>query len=200
MNRQIVWEHWESFTTDDDVEIEALLEEGDMMDGSPMSAIIAGLDMGGPSTIDTPLGRYHPEDNMRPSRMFDCWIMHANFDIDGACVQVISEIPGVEVASVMTRYRVFIGVGKLFDGSEVKQDIQSALLGEPEHGTIHMGVDTLEEAQKHKHWAGLVTEDGEQYIYTDRDNDVEFIEMSTAIRLIAETNGYKFVSSDENDV
>lgn len=196
MNK-IVWEHWESFTADDDATIESLLEDSDMLDDNPMSAIISGLDMGGPSTIDTPLGRYHPEDNMLPSRMFDCWIMHANFDITPECVQIIADIPGVEVASVMTRYRVFIGVGQLFEGSKVKQDIQNALLDTQE---IELGVSNLEEAQEHRHWAGIVTENGEQYIYTDRDDDEEFIEMSTAIRLIAETNGYKFVSSDENDV
>lgn len=199
MKRQIVWEHWESFTADDEVELEAMLEESDMLDGNPMGAIIAGLDMGGPSTVDTPLGRYHPEDNMLPSRMFDCWIMHSNFDIDGPCVEIISQVPGVEVASVMTRYRVFIGVGKLFDGSEVKQEIQNALLDETT-SCIEVGVDTLEEAQEHKHWAGIVTEDGEQYIFTDRDDDQDFIEMSKTIELIAQSNGYKFVSSDQNGV
>lgn len=59
---------------------------------------------------------------------FDCWIGHTNFDITTAIKNILDTTHGVEVLKVLSRYRFFIGVGKLFDFKEVRQSIEENLI------------------------------------------------------------------------
>lgn len=59
---------------------------------------------------------------------FDCWIAHTNFNITESIRNKINQIDGVEVLKIHSRYRFFIGIGKMFDFSQVRQDIEKALL------------------------------------------------------------------------
>jgi len=62
---------------------------------------------------------------------FDFWILHTNFDITEKIKGVIESIPGVESMTVLTRYRVKIGLTKsgLFNNTQVKQMIQNKIVG-----------------------------------------------------------------------
>lgn len=59
---------------------------------------------------------------------FDCWIGHTNFDITINTKNILDKIDGVEVLKILSRYRFFIGVGKLFDFKEVRQEIEENLI------------------------------------------------------------------------
>lgn len=59
---------------------------------------------------------------------FDCWIGHTNFDITMNTKNILDKIDGVEVLKVLSRYRFFIGIGKLFDFKEVRQEIEENLI------------------------------------------------------------------------
>lgn len=59
---------------------------------------------------------------------FDCWIGHTNFDITHSIKNTLNKIPGVEILKIFSRYRFFIGVGKMFDFKDVRQYIEDALL------------------------------------------------------------------------
>jgi hypothetical protein len=59
---------------------------------------------------------------------FDCWIGHTNFDITIKTKNILDKIEGVEVLKVLSRYRFFIGIGKLFDFKEVRQEIEENLI------------------------------------------------------------------------
>jgi hypothetical protein len=56
---------------------------------------------------------------------YDCWVGHANFDITPSIKGKLKNTEGVEALRIITRYRFFIGVGKMFDFSEVRKVIES---------------------------------------------------------------------------
>lgn len=62
------------------------------------------------------------------SSNFDCWMGHANFNLTEEIRDCISKIDGVEALKICSRYRFFIGVGKMFDFSTVRDKIQKELL------------------------------------------------------------------------
>ena len=60
---------------------------------------------------------------------FDCWLGHINFNLTDEIKDIISKQDGVEVLKVCSRYRFFIGVGRMFDFKDVRNGIECALLG-----------------------------------------------------------------------
>jgi len=60
--------------------------------------------------------------------IFDCWVGHTNFDLTPNIKNMLDKIPGIEVLKILSRYRFFIGVGKLFDFKEVRKEIEENLL------------------------------------------------------------------------
>lgn len=61
---------------------------------------------------------------------FDCWIGHTNFDITPQTKNILDSIPGIEFLKIYSRYRFFIGIGKMFDFAEVRKSIEDSLIGE----------------------------------------------------------------------
>lgn len=61
---------------------------------------------------------------------FDCWLGHTNFDITPDVKRILDSTQGVELLRVMSRYRFFIGVGKMFDFTEVRKNIEEQLTQE----------------------------------------------------------------------
>lgn len=59
---------------------------------------------------------------------FDCWMGYTNFDITNSIKDVLDEIPGIELLKICSRYRFFIGIGKLFDFKNVRKDIEGTLI------------------------------------------------------------------------
>lgn len=59
---------------------------------------------------------------------FDCWIGHTNFDITPKIKNILNKIPGVEILKVCSRYRFFVGIGRMFDFKDVRQYIEDSLL------------------------------------------------------------------------
>lgn len=58
---------------------------------------------------------------------FDCWIGHTNFNLTENIKRKINKIEGVEILKIYSRYRFFIGVGKMFDFTEVRKHIEQEL-------------------------------------------------------------------------
>jgi len=59
---------------------------------------------------------------------FDCWIGHTNFDITKDIKNILNSIDGVEVMRICSRYRFFIGVGKMFDFKSVRSHIEREII------------------------------------------------------------------------
>ena len=58
---------------------------------------------------------------------FDCWIGHTNFNITTSIKNKLNEVDGIEVLNVTSRYRFFIGIGKMFNFSDVRKNIEKAI-------------------------------------------------------------------------
>ena len=63
---------------------------------------------------------------------YDCWIGHCNFDITEDIKDQLDETPGIEVLKVISRYRFFIGVGKMFEFKNVRKHIEKVILNKEE--------------------------------------------------------------------
>tara|TARA_R100000742_G_C4238382_1_gene58560 strand:+ start:45 stop:464 length:420 start_codon:yes stop_codon:yes gene_type:complete len=63
---------------------------------------------------------------------FDCWIGHTNFNITTSIKNKLNEVDGIEVLNVVSRYRFFIGVGKMFQFSDVRKDIEETIISKGE--------------------------------------------------------------------
>jgi len=61
---------------------------------------------------------------------FDCWIGHTNFNITQDIKNRLDQTEGVEILKIMSRYRFFIGLGRLFDFKEVRKNIEKIITPE----------------------------------------------------------------------
>lgn len=61
---------------------------------------------------------------------FDCWIGHTNFDITKDIHNMLDKISGIEALKVYSRYRFFVGIGKMFDFKNVRSEIENKLTKE----------------------------------------------------------------------
>jgi len=77
--------------------------------------------------LSTPFGLWKINDIMNPYRQFKLWMGHTNFTINKNVAHIIKSIPGVEVLSIITRYRFLIGVGEMFDIRDVRTAIEKSL-------------------------------------------------------------------------
>lgn len=59
---------------------------------------------------------------------FDCWMGHTNFDLTNNTKDILNKVPGIEVLKICSRYRFLIGVGRMFDFTKVRNDIEKSLL------------------------------------------------------------------------
>jgi hypothetical protein len=58
---------------------------------------------------------------------FDCWMAHTNFNLTPETKSVLNKIDGVEILKICSRYRFFIGIGKMFDFNDVRYSIEQEL-------------------------------------------------------------------------
>jgi hypothetical protein len=58
---------------------------------------------------------------------FDCWVGHTNFNLTEEIKTALNIVDGVEVLKICSRYRFFVGIGKMFDFSEVRKNIEKEL-------------------------------------------------------------------------
>lgn len=141
--RKIAWEKWE----DDQHYLESVsavdtimtdFENSDLE--SEESEFELELDQQytiAPIMVNTPLGQYSVFDPMLPSKMFDCWVGHTNFDLSEKEGDILELIDGVESLAPISRYRFFIGVGKLFDFQSVRKNIEKILTSEKSALYLH---------------------------------------------------------------
>jgi hypothetical protein len=59
---------------------------------------------------------------------FDCWMGHTNFDITPRIRETLDKVEGIELLKICSRYRFFIGVGRMFDFKEVRKKIENILI------------------------------------------------------------------------
>jgi hypothetical protein len=124
---KIAWEPWydtdeEEEETNEENEKEVSFDDND--DGEEINIITSGFLEN--QTITTPIGVYPVGDRMLPTKFFkECWIGHTDFPICQAEKDILENIPGIECLKIITKYRFFVGVGKMFDFSTIRKQIQN---------------------------------------------------------------------------
>mgnify|MGYP006928323543 CR=1 FL=1 len=66
-------------------------------------------------------------DSISLSTNFNCWMGYTNFNLTGEIQDKLSKMDGIEALKICGRYRFFIGVGKMFDFTEVRNAIEKSL-------------------------------------------------------------------------
>lgn len=122
---KISWEHWNTKELEEGNEkenSEDFYDDGYKDDKSDIQYLQNSLKM-----IHTPFGIVPKTSKLKPSDRWDCWIGYTDKDITNSIGRKISKIPGVESLSVMGRYTFCIGIGKLFEFSSVRREIENEL-------------------------------------------------------------------------
>jgi len=58
---------------------------------------------------------------------FNCWVAHTNFNLTERLKNELDSIEGVELLKIFSRYRFLVGVGKMFDFTEVRREIEKLI-------------------------------------------------------------------------
>lgn len=120
-SKKIVWECWEWDNGENEGE-EDIHDDHDDESIQLQSFIIDATER----KIYTPFGVYSEFDSAAPCFMFECWIGYTNFKLtEGWFHEIDNHVDGIGAFKVLTPYRFFIGVEKLFKFSDVRNQIES---------------------------------------------------------------------------
>lgn len=64
---------------------------------------------------------------------FECWMGHTNFDITPEIKEKLNIISGIELLKICSRYRFFIGIGRMFDFKDVRKTIEEEIVKQKEN-------------------------------------------------------------------
>jgi len=178
-DRKIAWEQWIDF----EQEPRNTLDDGDDESGEDFEIY--------PIMLRTPLGLYSPLEPMNPTKMFDCWTAHTNFPITRGDVIILDEVLGIEALKIMTKYRFFIGIGKLFSLTDVRPRVEEAL----NIGKKTLISEIMGEISGKKKWAVGIYKDGSyKSITSNTEIDHDYDKQLFAMR---ESGAVNIVTSDE---
>lgn len=63
---------------------------------------------------------------------YDCWMGHTNFDITNEIKDMLDLVDGIEMLKICSRYRFFIGIGRMFDFTDVRKIIEDNIIPKQE--------------------------------------------------------------------
>ncbi len=188
MAKKIAWEKWEDNVEEHSSqkmlaqlfsEQNPNAEEEDIDINDIYSGFMSEL----PTLVSSPVGVYKLHDRMSPTKQFDCWMGYTNFDITEDTKDKIESVPGVELLVVLTRYRFFIGVAKLFKFRDVRVSIEQFLCNNEQENlvedkNVQKEIDTIKKSiSENEHWAIFVFPNGEiDYVSSNEKNDDAFLE------------------------
>ena len=131
MTKKIVWQKYEALLEEQmsSTLIMDLLKAQADDDEEMVYRDPEDIDDDDPSGIMIPMSSKLVEDAMMITN-FDCWLGHTNFDITPDIKKALDKTEGVELLKVMSRYRFFIGVGKMFEFAKVRKSIETELTKE----------------------------------------------------------------------
>ena len=138
--RKIAWEkftpiseinpinHIDQNDIPDNDEEEAVDEEDEGSNENLVGRLINFEDLLINDKVRTPFGFYSTEDDFSPYNMFECWVGHTNFKLTIKDFDILNnEINGIGCLKVLSPYRFFIGIEKMFSFAAVRIQIQKDL-------------------------------------------------------------------------
>ena len=77
--------------------------------------------------IHTPFGTVPSDSVLKPSDRWQCWMGYTNFDLTHELSDKIKFISGIEALRIMSRYTFCVGVGKMFNFTSVRKEIENEI-------------------------------------------------------------------------
>ncbi len=164
----------------------------------------------GPSVIVTPFGQVNEDDVMNPIFDTDFYQGHTNFNLSKTVLEHITKVEGVEFLKIISRYRFVVGVGMLFNASEVKAEIEKSLdvktevdkiepvelSGEAEQSLQCLVDEIISQVPTDKKWLAYIFPNGEHIIKIVNDETEYSTIWNNFSKLAKESNGV--IISSEN--
>ena len=199
LKKKIAWERWDEDVLEQEI-VENFydLSQEDDNEEAIEDALVFLQKI--PSLVTTPMGMYQLHDKMSIVNQFDCWMGYTNFDITQSVQESIEKIEGVELLNVMTRYRFFLGIGKLFDFSSARRLIEESLCDLRTDEDIidedtGEAIDIIkEDISSDRYWAIFVTQAGEiSYASTNKESDEDYLnKLSHYVKRKKKNGGFIF--------
>ena len=207
--RKIAWEKWDDDILNEEIADNLHVNEDDEELADDALELMSKI----PKLVSTPLGIFQLYDKMSPIRQFECWMGYTNFDITRHIEKQVEKIKGVELLFVISRYRFFVGVAKMFNFRNVRIDIESLLncnekgLEVDSTSADDMEITTEETIalikdiiSADKHWAIFISPDGQiDYASTNQDHDFSFLETLRLYKKIRSRKGGTILHPDNED-
>lgn len=206
-NKRIVWEHWNTKQQEPEEDLLDIQEEeedepypqGDNQNFAPM--FIENIQ---PQAVITPFGAYPTFSMLKPTDRWDCWIGYTNFDITEDIGHLLNGATGVESLRVLGRYTFCIGVGKLFNITDVSQEIQDLIENFFNQKIVSSCVKNIDDSinkakeslKDKKFWLIYVHEDG-NIDYSWSDDSSEHIEAIKRFEKLKSINGGSIFKSGD---
>ena len=179
MKKIIAWEKWDADLIEQEIAEQLQIDEDDEELASEAMALMKKI----PKLVSTPVGIFQLHDKANPIKQLYCWTGHTNFDITKSIQQKIEHVKGIELLMVLSRYRFFVGVGKLFDFKNVRHKLEKSVCKNPQKQNASEGVEVSEAVNLikdiisgDKHWAIYVSPEGEiDYVSTNDEDDEDYL-------------------------
>jgi|TARA_R110000765_G_scaffold277144_2_gene375107 hypothetical protein len=170
-DKKVAWERWDEDVIEQEI-VENFYEENYQEEDSQITEDALSFLEKIPHLVSTPMGMYQLHDKMNVMNQFECWMGYTNFDITHSVKDKIEKIEGVELLSVTSRYKFFLGVGKLFNFSEVRLAIENALvLDDITREAVNIIKDNISED---RYWVIFISKAGEILYTSTNDEDDEY--------------------------
>jgi hypothetical protein len=210
VNKKIAWQSWNAVVEEiyeKNTEIE-MLEElllAQEIQESHGEMPIKFIDPA-PRVIYTPYGMFPVDSFLKPSDRWNCWLGYTNFDITHTIQDILEETEGVEAIKVLGRYTFFIGVGKLFNPTDVRLNIENILtdtthISSPEavSNEISDAIESIKsQVSAKRYWSIFVSSVGEiDYIMSDALDEQYLHELNKFEDLRQKIGGIIIRSSNE---
>lgn len=119
--------------------------------------------------IATPFGLFSVDDPFTPMKRTELRIGYTDFPITDEEFKIINDCPGVDTFRVMSRYSFIIGIGKAFEFTSVRRDLEKSLGCNEENE-----LSGLIKALGKKQYAILIMPNGVYKVTTEDDENYEY--------------------------
>lgn len=131
--KKIMWENWneKEIELTETSSLDSMILDNLESDEDPipqmdslMSPFMAEFQS---SVVHTPFGAVPSDSILKPSDRWQCWMGYTNFDLTHKVSDKMKVITGIEALRIMSRYTFCVGVGKLFNFTNVRKEIEDAV-------------------------------------------------------------------------
>lgn len=130
--KKIMWENWNEKEIElvENINFDDMIISDEEEDNDQAMSIANSLppiiDMQ-PQIIHTPFGVIPTDSILKPSDRWQCWMGYTNFDLTHQVSDRMKVVNGVEALRIMSRYTFCVGVGKMFNFTSVRKEIENAI-------------------------------------------------------------------------